>query len=174
MRRTCSRYVLLAAGADARLDVDADLELRVTAPAGNSTSARVTGQGQRVLVEAERRPEVLLAALNRTDVGRAADSMASCGITVAVSGPDGPVATLGAATHSRLGRAISGSSRVDPAPRAALNLALALAARAGATRVITVALAVPVAIAALAMIRWLTRTNRTSMARSRRGPSSGT
>jgi hypothetical protein len=115
---------LMAASAHdtAGLAVDADLRLELTTAAGASTTARVTGNGRQIRVEAQR-PEVLLAAMDRADVGRVAELLTTTGITVAVNGPHGPVVTLGAGTSDRLGRLVTGSGRVAPAPRAALRLA---------------------------------------------------
>ena len=111
------------ARATTRLEVDADLQLRVSTPAGASTTARVTGRGQRLRVEADR-PRALLSAVDRADVARIADLLAEAGITVTVSGPDSLAATLGAGTHSRLGLLLTGSARVAPAPRAVARLAV--------------------------------------------------
>lgn len=133
--------------AAAGLAVDADLRLELTTAAGDSTTARVTGHGQRVRVETER-PDVLLAAVDRTDVGRIAELLAATGISVAVHGPHGPVATLGAGTSNRFGRAITGSSRVAPDLRGALRLVWTDRA------VRTASFAVPAALAALAAARW--------------------
>jgi hypothetical protein len=102
------------------LAVEADLRLEVTSTSG-TTTARVTGHGQQVRVEAER-PEVLLAAVSPADVGRVADLLAGAGITVAVRGPRGPVASLGAGTSDRFGRAVTGSRRVALARRGAVRL----------------------------------------------------
>lgn len=105
----------------AGLAVDADLRLELTVAAGVSTTARITGHGRQVRVQADR-PDVLLAAVDRTDVGRAAELLAATGITVDVHGPHGPVATLGAGTANRFGRVLTGSRRVAIAPRGAARL----------------------------------------------------
>jgi hypothetical protein len=105
----------------AGLAVDADLQMQVTTATGTSTAVHVTGNGQRVRVEAAR-PEVLLAAVSRADVGRAADLLAGAGITVAVHGPRGPVAALGAGTSDRFGRLATGSPRVALARSGAVRL----------------------------------------------------
>lgn len=128
------------------LSVDADLRLQVTSPAGESTTAVVTASGREVRVDVER-PEVLLATVDRTDVGRVADLLAASGVTVRVMGPDGPAATIGAGTSSRFGKFITGSSAVAPAPRAAAGLALSNPALQ------VVAIAVPVLLAVLAAFR---------------------
>jgi hypothetical protein len=109
------------AGFLAGLAMDADLRVQLTTATGTSTTAHVTGNGQRVRVETAR-PEVLLAAVTRADVGRAADLLADAGITVAVHGPRGPVASLGAGTSDRFGRLTTGSSRVALAPSGAARL----------------------------------------------------
>lgn len=97
----------------AGLAVDADLQLELTTAAGASSTARVSGHGQQVRVQVER-PGVLLAVLDRAEVGRAADLLAATGITLDVHGPHGRVATLGAGTSNRVGRVVTGSSRVAP------------------------------------------------------------
>lgn len=142
-----------AAGDAAALHVDADLRLQVTTTAGAVTTAQVTGQGHEVRVQAQR-PEVLLSAVDRADIGRLADLLAGTGVTVAVSGPHGPVATLGAAASSRWGRAVTGSARVAPVPRAALRLAVGT--RAARVSV----LGLVAGSVALVTIRRLLRTNR--------------
>ena len=128
--------------AGAGLAVDTDLRLELTTPAGDSTSARVTGNGQQVDVEAER-PGVLLAAMDRADVGRVAELLTAAGITVAVRGPHGPVVTLGAGTSNRLGRAFTGSGRVAPTPLGAVRLVWA--SRQVRTTVLALSAAVVVA-----------------------------
>lgn len=110
-------------GADV-LAVEVDLRWELTLATGGSTTARLTGHGQRMRVDAQR-PEVLVAAVDRADVGRAAELLAATGIRVDVHGPHGPVATLGAGTTNRVGRALTGSPRVSVAPRAAARLAWA-------------------------------------------------
>jgi hypothetical protein len=107
----------------APLDVTADLTLHVTAPTGETTGVHVTGAGQEVHVEAER-PAVLFSAVAPDDVGRAAELLAAAGLVVRVTGPDGAVATVGAGVDNRFGRAVTGSSRVAPAPRAAARIAV--------------------------------------------------
>jgi hypothetical protein len=132
----------LAAGP--RLEVEADLRLRVTTERGDSTSAHLTGRGRDLRVDVER-PEVLLAAVDPRDVGRVADLLAASGVTVRVIGPDGPAATVGAGASSRLGLAVTGSRNVAPVPRAAASLA----ASTPAVRRVLVAL-LPAALALLA------------------------
>jgi hypothetical protein len=134
----------LAAGG--RLEVEADLRLRVTTERGDSTSAHVTGHGRELRVDVER-PEVLLAAVDPRDVGQVADLLAASGVTVQVVGPDGPAATVGAGASSRLGKAVTGSANVAPVPRAAASLALSVPA---VRRVLAVL--VPAALAALAAV----------------------
>ena len=107
----------------APLDVTADLTLHVTAPTGETTGVHVTGAGQEVHVEAER-PAVLFSAVAPDDVGRTAELLAAAGLVVRVTGPDGAVATVGAGVDNRFGRAVTGSPRVAPAPRAAARIAV--------------------------------------------------
>ena len=133
----------------AGLAVEADLRLELRNAAGSSTTARVTGNGQQVSVEAQR-PEVLLAAVDRADVGRVAELLAATGVTVAVHGPQGPVVTLGAGTSNRLGRVVTGSGRVAPAPRGVVQLAWA--SRQVRTAVVALASAI-VAVAAIGRLR---------------------
>lgn len=128
----------------ARLAVEADLRLELTTAAGESTTARVTGNGRQVRIEAQR-PEVLLAAIDRKDVGRVAEVFTATGITVAVNGPHGAVVTLGAGTSDRLGRVVTGSGRVAPAPRAAVRLAWA----SRPVRATVVSLSVAIVVAAI-------------------------
>lgn len=132
------------------LTVDADLQLDLTTAAGPSSTARVTGHGQQIRVQVER-PDVFLAAVERADIGRAADLLAATGITVTVHGPDGPVATLGAGTSSRFGRVVTGSNRVAVVPRAAVRIV-----RPGGA-VPMIAFAVSLALAVVAVIRTLRR-----------------
>ncbi len=140
-------------GATAGLAIDADLRVELTTAVGTSTTARVTGDGQQVRIEASR-PEVLLSAVGRADVGRVAELLAATGVTVSVVGPHGPVATLGAGTSTRIGRAITGSSHVAPAPRGALSLMWATpSVRWGA-------IGIPVALLVLTAIRRLGRAQR--------------
>jgi hypothetical protein len=105
----------------AGLVLDADLRVQVTTAAGESASAHVQGNGRRINVTSDR-PDVLFAAVDRADVGRMADLLAAAGVTVDVVGPVGGVATLGADVTSRVGRLVTGSTRVAVAPRAARHL----------------------------------------------------
>ncbi|MCO1659861.1 hypothetical protein [Pseudonocardia humida] len=126
-----------------RPEVEADLRLRVTTERGECTSAHLTGRGRELRVDVER-PAVLLAAVDRRDVGQVADLLAASGVTVRVVGPDGPAATVGAGASSRLGRVVTGSRNVAPVPRAAASLALSTpAARRGLGLLV---LAVPAAV----------------------------
>lgn len=132
------------------LDVDVDLRLEVTTPAGETTAAHVSGSGQELRVDADN-PEVLFSAVDRADVGRVADLLAATGITVEVFGPHGRAARVGAGTSSRLGRAVTGSARVAPDPAAAARLALtSRAAR-------SIGLATPAAVVAYVVIRRILR-----------------
>jgi hypothetical protein len=104
------------------LDVSADLRMHVTAPTGETTGVHVTGSGNELHVEAEK-PAVLFSAVAPDDVGRVAELLAAAGLVVRVTGPDGPVAVVGAGVSNRVGRAVTGSARVAPAPRAAARIA---------------------------------------------------
>lgn len=115
------------AGAPAGVEIEADLRMRIDLPTGASSTARVLGRGQRLEVDVAR-PEVLAGALGRSDLGRVAEVLAAGGITVAVRGPGGPVATLGAGTRSRVGAVLTGSPRVAVVPAAAIRLGRARAA----------------------------------------------
>ena len=126
------------------LDVDADLRLRVTTPTGGSTNARITGAGRELLIDVDQ-PEVLLAAVDVADVGRAADLLAATGMTVRVIGPDGLAATIGAGSSSRLGKIATGSAAVQVTPRGAARAALTLRTRRAA-------LVVPVGMLIVAMV----------------------
>ena len=112
------------AGDTAGLAVDADLRLELTTAAGASSTVRVTGHEQRVRVQVQR-PGVLLAAVDRAEVSRAADLLAAVGVTLDVHGSHGRVATLGAGTSNRVGRAVTGSRRVAPVFTGAAPLVLA-------------------------------------------------
>jgi hypothetical protein len=125
--------------------VDADLRVELTTAAGRSTTALVTGHGQRLRVET-RRPDQLITAVDRVEMGRAAELLAAAGITVDVCGPRGPVATLGAGTSNRVGRAITGSRHVAADLAGALRLAWA-------TRPVrTTAIVLPAVAAVLAVM----------------------
>jgi hypothetical protein len=132
----------------AELQLDADLRLRVTSPAGESASGVITADGSALRVDVDR-PDVLFASVNHADVGRVADLLAATGISVHVVGPDGPAAVIGAGTSSRLGKAVTGSASVSPSPRAAARLVLTQPA------VRVAALAVPIALIALVVRRLL-------------------
>ena len=136
----------------AELDVTADLRLEITSPAGESTTARVTGRGRQVQVETER-PDVVLAAVDRKDAGRVADLLAASGVTVSVVGPRGAIATLGAHTSSRVGQFLTGSTRVSATPLGVIRLGLGLRA------VRVVAVAVPVAVVLTAVLRQARRSS---------------
>ena len=142
--------------------VDADLQVVLTTASGTSTTARITGGGQQVRIDAQR-PEVLLGAVDRTGVGRVAELLAATGITVALHGPHGPVAALGAGTSDRLGRVITGSRRVAPAPLGAVRLVWA-----GLPARMTVA-ARPAVLAVSAAIVVLAAIGRLLTERRRRG-----
>lgn len=81
----------------------------------------MSGDGTTVHVVAEQ-PEVLFAAVSPADVGRAADVLAASGLVALVSGPRGLVATGGSGVRSPVGRAVTGSARIAPAPRAAMRI----------------------------------------------------
>jgi hypothetical protein len=113
--------------------IEADLRIAVTAPDGRSTTAHAVGEGSTLRV-ATPRPDVLLAAVDRADVGPLADALAAAGVSVSVEGPDGRVATIGSAASSRVGRLLTGSANTefrvrDVLPRSAGRVA-ALAAAA--------------------------------------------
>lgn len=145
----------LAALADGTpLAVEADLRLEVTTPEGESTSAHVTGHGGDLRVEVDR-PGVFLSVLDPRDVGQAADLLAASGITARVIGPDGPVATIGAAASSRLGRAATGSANVAPVPRAAAQLVVG-------SRPVRVGAALTVAAALVAVVAGVVLRGRSS------------
>ena len=139
-------FALAGLADGSRLEVEANLRLRVTTERGESTSAHLTGRGRELRVDVER-PEVLLAAVDPRDVGQVADLLAASGVTVTVVGPDGPAATVGAGASSRLGRAVTGSRNVAPVPRAAASLALSTPAARRALAVL-----VPAVLAILAAV----------------------
>lgn len=92
--------------------IEADLQIAVTAPDGRSTTAHAVGEGSTLQVETPD-PDVLLAAIDRGDVGLLADALDAVGISVSVSGPDGRVATIGSAASSRVGRLLTGSANTE-------------------------------------------------------------
>lgn len=143
----------LAALADGTpLDVEADLHLEVVTPAGETTTAHITGNGAEIIVDVER-PDLLLSMVDRRDVGRVADLLAASGITARVMGPDGPAAVVGATASSRLGLAATGSSRVAPAPGAAARLVagrLSPRSRSPRTQAVTATVVVAAVLAAVA------------------------
>ena len=103
--------------------IEADLRLVVTAPDGRSTAAHAVGEGSTLSVESPR-PDVLLAAIDREDMGPLADALDAAGISVSLSGPNGWVATIGSAASSRVGKLLTGSANAevrvrDVLPRAA-------------------------------------------------------
>ena len=110
--------------------------MEVTTPDGRSTTARAVGEGSTLRVETPR-PDVLLAAVNRADVGPLADVLEAAGISVLVSGPNGRVATIGAAASSRVGKLLTGSANSEVRvrevlPRAAGPVAVLAVAAIGA------------------------------------------
>ncbi len=116
--------------------IEADLRLAVTAPDGRSTTAHVVGEGSTLRVETPR-PDVLLAAVDRGDVGPLADALDAAGISVSVSGPNGRVATIGSAASSRVGKLLTGSANTEfrvreVLPRAAGPVAVLAVAAIGA------------------------------------------
>ncbi len=116
--------------------IEADLRLAVTTPDGRSTTAHAVGDGSTLRVETPR-PDVLLAALDRADVGPLADALDAAGISVSVSGPNGRVATIGSAASSRVGKLLTGSANTEfrvreVLPRAAGPVAVLAVAAIGA------------------------------------------
>jgi hypothetical protein len=116
--------------------IEADLRVEVTTPDGRSTTARAVGEGSTLRVETPR-PDVLLAAVDRADVGPLADALDAAGISVLVSGPNGRVATIGSAASSRVGKLLTGSANSEVRvrevlPRAAGPVAVLAVAAIGA------------------------------------------
>jgi hypothetical protein len=116
--------------------IEADLRLTVTTPDGRSTTAHAVGEGSTLRVETPR-PDVLLAVVDRADVGPLADALDAVGISVSVSGPKGRVATIGSAASSRVGKLLTGSTNTevrvrDVLPRAAGPVAVLAVAALGA------------------------------------------
>ncbi len=110
--------------------------MEVTTPDGRSTTARAVGEGSTLRVETPR-PDVLLAAVDRADVGPLADALDAAGISVLVSGPNGRVATIGSAASSRVGKLLTGSANSEVRvrevlPRAAGPVAVLAVAAIGA------------------------------------------
>lgn len=104
--------------------IDADLRIAVTAPDGRSTTAHAVGEGSTLRVDTPH-PDVLLAAVDRADVGVLADALDAAGISVSLSGPNGPVAVIGSAVSSRAGRLLTGSANTEIRVRAVLPRAAA-------------------------------------------------
>jgi hypothetical protein len=111
----------------ARLEIEADLALVVTTPDGRSTTARAVGDGSSLRIETAR-PDVLLAAVDRADVGPLADVLDAAGVSIYVNGPRGRVAAIGSAASSRFGRILTGSTNTEIQPRAVLARAYGPAA----------------------------------------------
>ncbi|MDT7581214.1 MAG: hypothetical protein QOK35_2478 [Pseudonocardiales bacterium] len=111
----------------AGLEIEADLALVVTTPDGRSTTAHVVGEGSSLRITAAR-PDVLLGAVDRADVGPLADALDAVGISVHLDGPGGRVATIGSAASSRFGRLLTGSANTDVARGVVLRRAWAPAA----------------------------------------------
>jgi hypothetical protein len=118
-----------------RLEIEADLALVVTAPDGRSTTARAVGEGSSLRIETAR-PDVLLAAVDRTDVGPLADALDAAGVSIHVNGPRGRVATIGSAASSRFGRILTGSRNADVRPDAVLRRVYAPAVAVGVVAVL--------------------------------------
>lgn len=124
----------LAPPLDIRLAVKGDLQFRVDGPAG-STAGTVTGRGDTVAVHADDPVAAWDAALGSPAVGPAvlqavAGLLHDQGVLVAVRGPAGLVAEVGAGVDSRVGRLLTGSRRVRlGAPAAVRPLAVAQARR---------------------------------------------
>lgn len=107
----------------AALDIQADLALTVTAPDGRSTTARAVGEGNGIRVTTAR-PDVLLAAVDRADIGPLADLLDAVGMSVYVDGPGGQVAVIGSAASSRVGRLLTGSTNAAVRPAGAIPSAV--------------------------------------------------
>lgn len=101
------------------MSIEADLALTVTSPDGRSTTAHAVGEGSGLRVTTAR-PDVLLAAVDRSDIGPLADALDALGLSVYVDGPTGQVAVLGSAASSRIGRLLTGSTNSEIRPTGAL------------------------------------------------------
>ena len=148
---------LPAAPAPGRLRLEGSVAFTVEGP-GGSTSGTAHGDGAVLRVRADD-PVAAWAALagaaptGADALGRLADLLHGEGLAVQVSGPDGPLATVGAGADSALGSAVSGTRHVQPGRLGALRpLVAAQLSRVAARRRRSLLLAV-LAGAALAVRR---------------------
>ena len=103
---------------DRSLNVESDLTFSVTGPSGPVTGT-VEASGATVTVRTSDPVATLDAALGGqpytpSAIEALAARLADSGITVAVSGPQGTVATIGAGVSSTVGRVLAGSRLVRP------------------------------------------------------------
>ena len=122
------------------LSIEADLDLAVTTPDGRSTTAHAVGDGSSLRLTTTR-PDVLLAAVDRSYIGPVADALDGLGVSVYVDGPGGRVAVLGSAASSRIGRLLTGSRNAAVHPSGAIPSAAASAIRTFTAATLSVALA---------------------------------
>lgn len=112
------------------LSVQADLTIEL-----DGDLARLTSDGSALTLEADHPERVwasilasaLPAGVGDVDgpraVGRIADQLSDAGLSLEVTGPRGTVAHLGHGVRSRVGRVVTGSSKVQPgAPLAVVAL----------------------------------------------------
>ncbi len=107
------------------LDLQGDLSFSVDGP-GGSTSGTVTGDGAVLRVRADDPVAAWDGILGSVSTGPAAlrtvaDQLADEGLSIAVSGPAGLLALVGAGADSSVGKLLVGSRRVQLGRPAALR-----------------------------------------------------
>lgn len=103
-----------------------DIEADVTIEGPDGLVGRVTGEGSRLRLHAERATEVVdelrrLGPRETSGFAAFAERLADEGVTAMVSGPRGDVVTVGAEANSALGRLVAGTRRVQPGTLAAVR-----------------------------------------------------
>ena len=141
------------------LRLEGELAFSVDGP-GGATTGTARGDGALLSVRADD-PVVAWDALagaaprGTRALAALADHLAEQGLSVRVTGPAGRLATVGAAADSAVGRAVTGSRRVQPGSPRALRPLLLAQVRARARRSRSVLLGV---VGAGALAAWRRRT----------------
>ena len=139
------------------LSLQGGLTFTVDGPAG-STSGEIVGDGPVLRVRAEDPVAAWEASVGSVSAGPAglrivADQLAAEGLSVEVSGPDGPLATVGAGVDSTVGRLVTGSRRVKLGRPAALRPLAVAQVKRSVPSARTFALALGALAAAFAALR---------------------
>lgn len=144
------------------LRIDADLHLQI-----DGRTATLTGTGQRLELTTDT-PEAIWAAVTGAalpagwgrvngprGVGRFADRLSGHGLAMTITGPGGPIVHLGEGAASWLGRAITGSSAVQPGTvRSFAPLVWSSARQSWTWRLAALTAGVGIAIIAVARRHW--------------------